>query len=297
MRSWATDVAALANASDAAFHALVVPLASMTKLTYTATTGSYSNASETNSTVPGWERDLNLTANPPAGMRALFFYQPSTTRGVVAFRGTDLDRSTPSGRAVACGDAILANDTLPPSCSREFSPSTLDYWARAVEFVAMVTARHPDLSLLFTGHSLGAQLATMSAASRVPIGPAVAFSTPAWRDALANRTGHAPSAAAARGHLYALASKWDPVQARAAQATGLAGDACYWDEPPAAGCETCFAHGVPSSGPACLLCFEHTHIYAHYLHDLVPGPRPPNATVGARTLVWRSLGLYVGPGP
>ena len=39
--------------------------------------------------------------------------------------------------------------------------------------------------------------------------------------------------------------------------------------------ETCFAHRIPSTGPACVLCFERTHIYAHYLHDLVPGPRPP----------------------
>ena len=47
-----------------------------------------------------------------------------------------------------------------------------------------------------------------------------------------------------------------------------------WSERIAA-VEQCFAHGIPSSGPACVLCFERTHIYAHYLHDLVPGPRPP----------------------
>ena len=85
---WAA-VGRLASCNDSAFHAAVVPLSLMVRLTYTATTGSYYNASERDATVPAWTRDLAHTANPTAGMRALLFVQPKTRRAVVAFRGTE----------------------------------------------------------------------------------------------------------------------------------------------------------------------------------------------------------------
>ena len=62
MGVWDAAIAALATASDEQWHALVSPLAEMTKLTYTATYGSYFAPADLNASVSGWERDLALRA-------------------------------------------------------------------------------------------------------------------------------------------------------------------------------------------------------------------------------------------
>lgn len=104
------------------------------------------------------------------------------------------------------------------------SPSRLDYWSRALDFVKAVRSAHPARALTFTGHSLGAALALMMAA--VGGGPeqgvqsylerqtrAIAFSSPAWVQPLRRRwQGALPAAAAARNSLAALADQFDPVQ-------------------------------------------------------------------------------------
>jgi hypothetical protein len=96
----------LTASSDDEFHAFVAPLAEMTKLTYTATWGSYYKEWEANATVLGWARGT-LESNPRGGgMRALTFLQASSQRGVVAFRGTDLNRSGVSGQADFCADTV-----------------------------------------------------------------------------------------------------------------------------------------------------------------------------------------------
>ena len=125
-----SSIASLATCNDTQWHSTVTPLSLMTKLAYTATYGSYFNASELNATVRGWDRDLSLTANPPAGMRALLFVQPSTRRAVVAFRGTDLNTSQASGQADACADAAMDGSERPSFCDH-FSNHTLDYIPRA----------------------------------------------------------------------------------------------------------------------------------------------------------------------
>ena len=75
------------------------------RLTYTATWGSYYNASDANATVAEWQRVTE--ANPFVGMRALAFVQRRTRRGVIAFRGTDLNFSQPSGQADRCANEVL----------------------------------------------------------------------------------------------------------------------------------------------------------------------------------------------
>ena len=296
---WSPYIANLSTCDNATFHATVVPLAEMVKLTYTATHGSYYNASEANATVAGWTRDLARTADPPAGMRALLFVQPSTRRGVVAFRGTDLNRSGVSGQADACADALLSggNASLPTFCA-QFSNHTLDYIARAGEFAVAAAAAYPTLELLFTGHSLGASLAMMATAM-VQAGkhgageslvqpPALAFATGSWRGALRRRTGLAPDGTGAAARLWALADAWDPVQASARAEGELLGSACLWKAGVApAGCEACWREGGGSAPPAdwpqrpvCLECFEKAHIYSNYLYHRVPGPRPDCGPVG-----------------
>ncbi|KAL1507926.1 hypothetical protein AB1Y20_007530 [Prymnesium parvum] len=300
---------ALAQWNASTFHAEVVPLSRMVRLAYTATAGSYFNASELNSSVPGWRRDLGLTANPPAGMRALLFVQPHTHRAVVAFRGTDLDRTAVSGQADACADSLLFGDELPPFCG-QFSNHTLDYLLRAAEFVARCAAAYPSYELLFTGHSLGAALAMMVAELRVgllrndgsstsptALPPAAVFSAPAWADALTRRTGVVPSVIAAQRRLYSLADEWDPVQASASDQGQLVGMECLWaDAPPPPGCSACWESGggAPplswSDSAACRLCFAHTHVFSNYVNHLVLGPRPTCAVVGASVRGSATLG-------
>lgn len=284
--AWA-GLAALLNCTDAEFRAHAEPLGQMTSLAYTATHGSYFNSSTVNSTVDSWVR--GLTANPPGGgMRALLFLQPRTQRGVVAFRGTDLDRHAASGQADACADHILFNESgaLPEFCA-QFDAATLDYFARALEFVAEVRAAHPNLDLLFTGHSLGAGLAMMMSVAApasqpgVPAAevkwPVVGFGTPAWLQPLLRRTGLSPGAAAARP-LFAIADAYDPVEAVAVRDHGLMGTVCRWgmDKPPSAACGPCFANlqgGGTGSAAACSACFLQRHIFSHYMAAL-RGRRP-----------------------
>lgn len=276
---WAPTVHALANASNASFHELVVPLSQMVKLTYTATTGTYYNASEANMTVPGWERPDGFTHNPSAGMRALLFVQtPRRVRGVVAFRGTDLGVGD-SADADRCADALLFG-RVPPADCRRFSPATLDYWSAARDFVARIRASFPTLDLLFSGHSLGAALALAVAASENSSGtaprPAVTFAAPAWLRILAKAHLAPPPFEVAQRLLYALADQYDPVQRQAEEQKGLVGTSCLWSSPATVACEMCFAREpLNTTSPPCTLCFEQRHIYKHYLVTDVPGDRPP----------------------
>jgi len=147
-----------------------------------------------------------------------------------------------------------------------------------------VRRAHPSHALLFTGHSLGAQLASMAAAAAFSpplhapsMAPTVGFGTPAWREPLRRKTGAVPTAAAAGRHVYALADRYDPVQGLARQTGGLLGEACLWrGAPPSAACTACFADDpLRSDSRDCRVCFEQRHIYAHYLDDLLPARRPP----------------------
>jgi len=259
----------------------------MTKLTYTATQGSYYNASEENATVPGWVRPPGFTCDPPAGMRALLFVQEETELGVIAFRGTDLG-SGASGDADRCADAMLFGRDPPLYCTR-FPPSTLDYWQAALAFIARVRTAFPRVDLLQTGHSLGAGLALATAVATssatgtdagetsqaAQLHTAVAFASPGWL-AILEQQAHlpAPPAAAAQRSLYAMADVWDPVQREAVAQQAMIGTECLWDSPPTDACELCFAsQPFNASAAGCDVCFRERHVYSHYLHVDVPGER------------------------
>ena len=102
--------------SSEIFRKLAAPLAALVNQTYTGTNGStYYDPNHASFVPNGWIMDTDLKHDPPeGGMRALVFLETreeieniGLRRGVVAFRGTDLNPATPSGRADSCADAIL----------------------------------------------------------------------------------------------------------------------------------------------------------------------------------------------
>jgi len=270
------SLAFLANASASDFHAFIDPLANMTTLTYTSTAGcTYFNPADANATVVGWERSALRHDPPTGGMRALVFVQNATGRGVIAFRGTDLNDTNVSGQADHCADSLLwtgsGGGALPAYC-KQWDARTLDYLGRALDFSATVRGAYPGMQFLHTGHSLGAGLGILvaAAAATAPL-PALVFSAPGLRDVLANRTGVDPASVAASHELVILADEWDPVYQGAISGAGLVGQACVWRTVEGALCELCYTApgAVNMTNPACEGCFAKHHIYAHYLDDLV----------------------------
>lgn len=263
--SWPSDLEFLKNCSATAFHGFVAPLAQMTNFSYTATSGSYHDPAADNGTVIGWTR--GATTNPEAGgMRALTFLRGDF--GVVAFRGTDLGGVNPSSKADSCADAFLSGSELPAYCA-EFSAETIDYFARALDHAAASSSAHPNVKWLYTGHSLGAQLASAVAAVRGAL--ALTFSCPAVASVLRNRTKVDPEQVPA-WQAVALYNEWDPI--RYDGAGQLVGSSCDWSvSPTPLGCSRCRA-AYSMQNPECLLCFSETHIYSHYNALVASGSRP-----------------------
>jgi len=227
------------------FFAFVEPLVNMTTLSYTATWGTYYKARAANATVSGWRRALPESNPKDGGMRALTFLAEDG-RGVVAFRGTDLG---PEGR----------------------SSKALDYFARAVEFAEQAALAHPGVRWLYTGHSLGAQLAELVASVRGAGHVALGFSAPAVLPVLRNRTQVDP-ALLPSWQVVALYNEWDPLRSLAQGA--LPGSECLWEDLPSpAGCQQCAAS--PSLTSAfCSRCFNETHVWKHYIDLIKFGHRP-----------------------
>jgi hypothetical protein len=124
--AWDSNLQDLRNGSFVRFGAAVAPLGNMTALSYTSTWGSYYNNYTRHSAPPGWQRSP-LESNPDVGMRAIVFLSETAEDGsigriVVAFRGTDLDITKPSGQADSCADALLFENStraaLPKYCNQ-----------------------------------------------------------------------------------------------------------------------------------------------------------------------------------
>mmetsp|Transcript_4479 Transcript_4479/g.10397 ORF Transcript_4479/g.10397 Transcript_4479/m.10397 type:complete len:295 (+) Transcript_4479:163-1047(+) len=267
---WPSSLEFLHAAAPIDFHSFVAPLADMTTLSYTATWGSYYDPATENGTVVGWTRG-ELEANPQAGMRALTFVQANSSRGVVVFRGTDLDSSGQSGQADACADAMLMSTPVPKWCSR-FSNETLDYLAAALSFAEAAALRYPALDWIFTGHSLGALLAEVVAAVRGRL--ATVFSAPAVVPVL-HQQGLDPLKVQ-RWQMLALYNEWDPL--RYESLGELPGSTCHWNVTAPLGCKTCDGHGVPDlESLTCKVCFLQTHVWKKYL-ELVESGRKPSCS-------------------
>ena len=289
------SLAFLAHAPAAEFHAFVAPLATFAKYTYTSTAGSTDyEPGDANATVPGWTRS-GLRHDPPeGGMRALLFLDDATAKGVVAFRGTDLNAGSPSGRADACADRLLwggvAPPDLPTACDA-FPARDLDYLARARDFVASVRAAHPERDLLLTGHSLGAGLAAILAAADYNMTAAVAagsarqvtrkavvFSSPGTRRVLRERSRIRIAEVDSR-EIVVVADVWDPVYVAAERGRGLVGTPCAYATPPGPACEACYRRpALNMSRPDCEECFLQHHIFGHYLRLVNSSATRPDCT-------------------
>lgn len=282
---WPASLAFLDSGGDADFFELVVPLSNMTRFTYTSTWGSYYKTADANATHPGWLRGTSESNPRDGGMRALVFVQPSASRGVIAFRGTDLNRSTVSGHADSCADAVLLGSLVPDDCS-VFSQERVDYLSRALDFADEAAARNPGTDWLFTGHSLGALLAETVAAVRGS--PAVTFSAPPVLPVLRNRTAVPPSSVG-RWAVAALYAQYDPL--RYLSQHQLPGAVCTWpaaDAPP--GCQACEQGDkeVDLDRPECKQCFYETHVFKNYL-DLVLSRMRPRCGPAADLPTWVAL--------
>lgn len=223
-------------------------------------------------------------ARPRRGRHARpTFKHDASRRVLVAFRGTDLDNSTKSGRADACADRLLwgkglSYAELPESCRREFDFETLDYLTAALKLWDRVRASLTDYEPLFVGHSLGAGLASLVAAAPKGYVPkALGLAGPAFDEILKARLGGDP-AELPRGRILLLYNAMDPVYFEATKngSAGLQGAvACPFPPPgkePPPGCVACYNRtgplGPDLSRPACEECFLHTHVLANYLHFL-----------------------------
>lgn len=276
-------------------HALLGPLAKLVNQTYTGTSNcSYYDPDHLTYMPQGWTLSEELKHDPSGGgMRALVFLEEaggSHGRGVIAFRGTDLNMGGVSGQADECADKLLWDDDeeadLPSFCDA-WSPFQLDYYARARDFTARVLERYPDRDWLFTGHSMGAGLAVL-----VALGdccndrtfPSLAFSTPPADTALSSRTCCAhPELKADPSLLLLLSDSDDPLFHESRGNLSGAATQCTWeDADPPLGCEVCYgpqeAWPVTTHRPSCAQCFAQRHIFGHYL-DLVASAAPPSCDV------------------
>eukprot|EP00401_Gymnodinium_catenatum_P078113 CAMPEP_0117543528 /NCGR_PEP_ID=MMETSP0784-20121206/45107_1 /TAXON_ID=39447 /ORGANISM="" /LENGTH=318 /DNA_ID=CAMNT_0005340309 /DNA_START=49 /DNA_END=1005 /DNA_ORIENTATION=- len=267
---WPVSLEFLKTCNATTFFAFVEPLVNMTTLSYTATWGTYYKARAANATVSGWRRALPESNPKDGGMRALTFLAEDG-RGVVAFRGTDLGPEGRSSKADLCADDFLSGHAMPEWCLRLFTHEALDYFARAVEFAEQAALAHPGVRWLYTGHSLGAQLAELVASVRGAGHVALGFSAPAVLPVLRNRTQVDP-ALLPSWQVVALYNEWDPLRSLAQGA--LPGSECLWEDLPSpAGCQQCAAS--PSLTSAfCSRCFNETHVWKHYIDLIKFGHRP-----------------------
>jgi len=267
---WPTSLKSLRDCTVEEFQSFAKPFADMCLLSYVATRGSYYNPDKQNATVDSWERIGALTEDPPdGGMRALTFLQKKSGRGVVVYRGTDLNTSSPGGQADRCADALLFDEDPLPVCG-ELSKKLLNYRARASEFAKKAAEKYPEVEWAYTGHSLGAALAELVAAERNAI--AFTFASPPVSPAL-QRIKMTPGEVATWATV-SVYDEWDPLGWKARGR--LFGTACAYTSSETPACKAC---DVPKGTldewhGQCYECLMSKHTFGGYLKHLKSDTRP-----------------------
>ena len=293
---------------SATFHTQLAPLFQAATLTYTATFGTYYNPLVANNSINGFSKS-HLESNPPmGGMRALVFVENNGgNRVLVAFRGTDLNSTTPGGQSDLCADQILFDNITNPADMYPFCasipPAQLDYYIAAKAFLRSVLTTYPaPYEVLMTGHSLGAGLSNMMVLSAVDpqcfppqdaarIVGSVVMSSPAFILPIMERV-QAPYPASAATQealskrITTLADAFDPVYMVANKhPIGLLGQVCKWVIlPEPISCSICQLDPSDSStNLPCQACFVQRHIYSHYLHTFQNATLMPVCEASPRT--------------
>lgn len=283
-----------------------------TKLSYVSTSGGYFENWTVNESVNAdWVRSQDFFLNPAFGLRALMFWQFSSGRILIVFRGTDLTNDL-GGLCDQCADQYLWGNVpysdLPPQC-HQFSEKTLDYLKGAMDYANDVQNAFPFYNILFTGHSLGAGLAAaVSSLGNIPFNlgcappnaGAIMFSPPGYIATLMNRSG-VDLGLVDPTTIVALVDQWDPVWVgcNASLFGGLMGQVCQWyDGAPSAQCVACDAQPseLPMNTSNCQACMMQRHAFSHYLQLRTT---PPVCSLGPRqecyslSSCWTSGGLCV----
>lgn len=278
------DPAATFHASKAVIAERLSLIVNATRLTYVSTQGSYYEPWTANDTIGlGWLRFAE--ANPAFGMHAIAFFHPVKALVLVAFRGTDFNTSTASGRADICADAYLFNETVPAYCD-DFSAAVLDYAGSARAFANSVRATLPQARIMYTGHSLGAALAAMLTLYRFEVGcaptdgvaGAVIFASPDFLYAMVTHShvdldsiAVVPAGAWARwpARILSLVDAYDPIHvaAQSRPGRGMLGHLCTWNlTAPSSACIQCDSSNATNQASSdCLECFYERHYFGHYV--------------------------------
>ncbi|EDQ86214.1 uncharacterized protein MONBRDRAFT_28432 [Monosiga brevicollis MX1] len=255
------------NLTVSEWHAIIGAFANVTTDTYT--NGSTSNV--------GGYRELTRLA-PDFGLHAIVLQaETDPQRIIIAFRGTDLNESSPSGQVDNCADWLIWHPWLqPPSYCQNFNRSTYDYVTNALHLVAKVQAQYPSASLVTTGHSLGAGLAFLTAINHstpeAPV-PAVAFACPGILGYM--RRQHWVPTSDSLACLLQVDDSQDPaVHLTQVNQTGVF---LRYDTGHDLSCDVCFKNSTPSLShlsPWCALCFDRHHIYRNYLNKIFNSTLP-----------------------
>lgn len=255
--TWGDQVHALIDPSISVeqFKELVGPMVSATKISYTG------NTSEA---VPGGF-ELVEHAAPKVGLNAVSYWRKDDDKLLIAFRGTTTDSDT-------CADWYIWENkslSLDKKCSA-FDKDTIDYISRAKDFTRSAIRKTNSSDILFTGHSLGSGLATFMTLAFSQLDPrrefhSVSFGPPITEPVIERLRLNTTF----EDRIVTFRNPQDPITEPTKLQVGYF--CSFTGVRKTIACSFCKHPDIMRAGhisPGCMLCFEATHIYKHYLETI-----------------------------